>query len=78
MTSNVTPPTPEQKSETEHAIQLIMDLYVKHPEISCSIWISAFSALIVGSYVQSGINYHDFTNDILDMMAFYRKSWPDE
>ncbi len=70
-------PKDTDQENVKKSCDMICDLVKLNPEIDGCIWISAFYACITQAYVNAGISYEEFCEDIKDAIEKY-KPWFEE
>jgi len=68
-------PQPDDQKNTEKALRLLCDTVDLNPGIENNIWQGACISLIVNSYIESGLTYQQFCEELDDIKKYFKNRW---
>lgn len=68
-------PKETDQINTEYAFQILRKAMQDHPEVEQSLWAGACWSCLVNGYINSGIPYKEFQQEMKSVAAFYKKRW---
>lgn len=65
---------PDDQDQAEKAFKILKESVDRHPEIEPNIWMAAYWSILVDNYIDSGIKYEQFCQELANVRENYR-SW---
>ena len=75
MTSQLRPPKKTDQQFIEKAFQIMYKVMRKHPEFEGSIWVGAIWSTLVQGYIEAGISYDEFCDELKGIKENYKIWW---
>ena len=68
-------PTKNDQEMAEKAFQLMRELALSHPEIEMAAWIGGCMSLLVDRFLDAGVPYHAFCEELECVKKAYKEWW---
>lgn len=77
MQENIKPRTekPDDEEITTKATEMLIELMSKHDEIEGALWMGAMFTCIASGYINTGVSYKNFCQELEDVKQFYKEKW---
>jgi hypothetical protein len=70
-------PKDDDQEKTEKAFQLLRKTILDNPQIEPTLWAGACWSVLVSGYINSGLTYEEFVDEVKGVKKFYKKHWQD-
>jgi len=64
-------PKPDDQDEAEKAFQILKECVINHPTIEPNIWAAAFWSVLISAYVDAGLTYKQFYEELENVRENY-------